>query len=114
MKLKEQHNTISKIRQDFALMVKGEKHHQEYGLELKRYQVQDKDSGCSLEKAVTGEATTEEQGKTNKTVGTESIVNGGELNTASGSLSVVCVGQRNTASDTMSVVGSGEKNKAEG
>merc|ERR1712161_111969 len=60
-----------------------------------------------------GEATTEEQGKNNKAVGTGSVVNGGEQNTASGSLSVVSGGLKNAASDTMSVVGGGEKNKAE-
>ena len=90
-------------------MVKSEKHHQEHRLELKKSQDQDKDSGRSLEKAVTGAATTKEQGKNNKTVGTGSVVNGSEQNTATRSLSVVGGGQNNTASDTMSVVGSGEK-----
>merc|ERR1712238_397906 len=113
-KHEEQQNIVSKLQQELASLVEGEKHHQEHEFELKNFQDQDKDSGRSLEKAVTGEATTEEQGKNNKAVGTGSVVNGGEQNTASGSLSVVGGGQKNTAPDTMSVVGGGEKNKAAG
>merc|ERR1712161_58570 len=113
-KHEEQQDIVSKLQQELASLVEGEKHHQEHEFELKNFQDQDKDSGRSLEKAVTGEATTEEQGKNNKAVGTGSVVNGGEQNTASGSLSVVGGGQKNTASDTMSVVGGGEKNKAAG
>ena len=60
IKLKEQCDTVSKLRQDFALLFIGEKHHQKHGLGLKRYQDQDKDSGRSLVKAVTGAATTEQ------------------------------------------------------
>merc|ERR1712085_130210 len=114
MKHEKQQDIFSKLQQELASLVEGEKHHQEHKLELKNFQDQDKDSGRSLEKAVTGEATTEEQGKNNKAVGTGSVVNGGERNTASGSLSVVGGGQKNTASDTMSVVGGGEMNKAAG
>ena len=114
MKHEEHHDTVSKLQQELASLVEGEKHHQEHGLDLKKSQDQDKDSGRSLEKAVTGEATTEEQGKNNKAVGTGSVVNGGEQNTASGSLSVVGGGLKNAASDTLSVVGGGEKNKAAG
>merc|ERR1712085_62064 len=114
MKHEEQQDIFSKLQQELASLVEGEKHYQEHKLELKNFQDQDKDSGRSLEKAVTGEATTEEQGKNNKAVGTGSVVNGGERNTASGSLSVVGGGQKNTASDTMSVVGGGEMNKAAG
>merc|ERR1712161_50967 len=113
-KHEEQQNIVSKLQQELASLVEGEKHHQEHEFELKNFQDQDKDSGRSLEKAVTGEANTEEQGKNNKAVGTGSVVNGGEQNTASGSLSVVGGGQKNTASDTMSVVGGGEKNKTQG
>merc|ERR1712161_119060 len=100
--------------QELASLMEGEKHHQERRLELKKSQYQDKDSGRSLEKAVTGAATTEEQGKNNKAVGTGSVVNGGEQNTASGYRSVAGGGQKNTAPDTMSVVGGGERNKAAG
>merc|ERR1712194_831794 len=114
MKYEEHQDIVSKLQQELASLVEGEKHHQEHELELKNFQDHDKDSGRSLEKAVTGEATTEEQGKNNKAVGTGSVVNGGEQNTASGSLSVVGGGQKNTASDTMSVVGGGEMNKAAG
>merc|ERR1712085_114608 len=114
MKHEEQQDIVSKLQQELVSLVEGEKHNQEHELELKNFQDQDKDSGRSLEKAVTGEATTEEQGKNNKAVGTGSVVNGGEQNTASGSLSVVGGGQKNTASDTMSVVGGGEMNKAAG
>merc|ERR1712238_288116 len=114
MKHEEQQDIVSKLQQELASLVEGEEHHLEHGLELKKSQDQDKDSDRSLEKAVTGAATTEEQGKNNKAVGTGSVVNGGEQNTASGSLSVVGGGQKNTASDTMSVVGGGEKNKAAG
>merc|ERR1711865_1158163 len=109
MKHDKQHDTVSKLKQVFALLVKGEKHHQERGLELEDSQEQEDNSGRSLEKAVTGTATTEEQGKNNKAAGTGSVVNGGEKNTASGSLSVVGGGFKNTASNTMSVVGGGEK-----
>merc|ERR1712238_542355 len=112
MKHEEQQDIVSKLQQELVFLVEGEKHHLEHELELKNFQ--DKDIGRSLEKAVTGEATTEEQGKHNKAVGTGSVVNGGEQNTATGSLSVVVGGQKNTASDTMSVVGGGEKNKAAG
>merc|ERR1712194_633211 len=114
MKHEEQQDIVSKLQQELVSLVEGEKHNQEHELELKNFQDQDKDSGRSLEKAVTGEATTEEQGKNNKAVGTGSVVNGGEQNTASGSLSVVGGGQKNLASDTMSVVGGGEMNKAAG
>merc|ERR1712238_365790 len=114
MKHENQQDIVSKLQQELASLVEGEKHHQEHGLDLKKSQDQDKDSGRSLKKAVRGEATTEEQGKNNKAVGTGSVVNGGEQNTASGSLSVVGGGQKNTASNTMSVVGGGEKNKAAG
>merc|ERR1712238_53084 len=114
MKHEEQQDVVSKLQQELALLVEGEERHLEHGLELKKSQDQDKDSDRSLEKAVTGAATTEEQGKNNKAVGTGSVVNGGEQNTASGSLSVVGGGQKNTASNTMSVVGGGEKNKAAG
>merc|ERR1712161_7862 len=113
-KHEEQQDIVSKLQQELVFLVEGEKHHLDHGLELKKSQDQDKDSGRSLKKAVRGEATTEEQGKNNKAVGTGSVVNGGEQNTASGSLSVVGGGQKNTASDTMSVVGGGEKNKAAG
>merc|ERR1719162_1830425 len=113
MKHEEHHDTVSELQQELASLVKGEKH-QERGLELEDTQEQEDDSGRSLEKAVTGAATTEEQGKNNKAVGTGSVVNGGEKNTASGSLSVISGGLKNTASNTMSVVGGGEKNKAAG
>merc|ERR1712238_1716 len=113
IKHEEHHDTISKLQQELASLVKGEKHHQERGLELVS-QEQEDDSGRTLEKAVTGAATTQEQGKNNKAVGTGSLVNGGEQNTAAGSLSVVGGGQKNIASNTMSVVGGGEKNKAAG
>merc|ERR1712194_269415 len=111
-KHEEQQDIVSKLQQELVSLVEGEKHNQEHELELKNFQDQDKDSGRSLEKAVTGASTTEEQGKDNKAVGTGSVVNGGEQNTATGSLSVVGGGRKNTASDTMSVVGGGEKNKA--
>merc|ERR1712238_557392 len=104
MKHEEHHDTVSELQQELASLVKGEKH-QERGLELEDTQEQEDDSGRSLEKAVTGAATTEEQGKNNKAVGTGSVANGGEKNTASGSLSVVSGGLKNAASDTMSVVG---------
>merc|ERR1712194_147765 len=113
MKHEEQQDTVSKLQQELASLVKGEKHHQERGLELEDSQKQEDNSSRSLEKAVTDVATTEEQGEKNKAVGTGSVVNGGEQNTASGSLSVVSGGLKNAASDTMSVVGGGEKNKAE-
>jgi len=113
MKHEEQQDTVSKLQQELASVVEGEKHHQERGFELKDSQEQE-DDGRSLKKAVTGASTTEEQGKDNKAVGTGSVVNGGEKNTATGSLSVVGGGYRNTAFDTMSVVGGGEKNKAAG
>merc|ERR1711865_1314058 len=113
MKHEEHHDTVSELQQELASLVKGEKH-QERGLELEDSQEQEDNSGRSLEKAVTGTATTEEQGKNNKAAGTGSVVNGGEKNTASGSLSVVSGGQINTAFDTMSVVGGGENNTASG
>merc|ERR1712238_41734 len=113
MKHEEHHDTVSELQQELASLVKGEKH-QERGLELEDTQEQEDDSSRSLEKAVTGAATTEEQGKNNKAVGTGSVVNGGEQNTASGSLSVVGGGLKITAFDTMSVVGGGDKNKVAG
>merc|ERR1712238_325128 len=76
MKHEEQQDVVPKLQQELVSLVEGEKHHQEHELELKNFQDQDKDSGRSLEKAVTGEATTEEQGKNNKAVGTGSVVNG--------------------------------------
>merc|ERR1712238_354313 len=76
MKHEEQQDIVSKLQQELVSLVEGEKHHQEHELELKNFQDQDKDRGRSLEKAVTGEATTEEQGKNNKAVGTGSVVNG--------------------------------------
>ena len=72
MKHEEHHDTVSKLQQELASLVKGEKHHQERGLELEDSQEQEDNSGRSLEKAVTGVATTEEQGKNNKAVGTGS------------------------------------------
>jgi len=113
MKHEEQHDTVSKLQQELASLVEGEKH-QKRGLELEESQEQEDDSGRSLEEAVTGQYNTEEQGKNNMAVGTGSVVNGGEKNTASGSLSVVGGGLKNAASGTMSIVGGGERNKAGG
>merc|ERR1719162_662470 len=111
MKHEEQKDIVSKLQQELASLVEGEKHHQEHELEIKNFQDQDKDSGRSLEKALTGEATTEEQGKNNKAVGTGSVVNGGEQNTASGSLSVVGGGKENETKGGFTFIGGGEKNK---
>merc|ERR1711935_1121233 len=113
MKHEEQQDTVSKLQQELASVVEGEKHHQERGFELKDSQEQE-DDGRSLKKNVRGESTTEEQGKDNMAVGTGSVVNGGKRNKATGSLSVVGGGYQNTAFDTMSVVGGGEKNRAAG
>merc|ERR1711935_1135080 len=66
MKHEEQQDTVSKLQQELASLVKGEKHHQERGLELEDSQEQEDNSSRSLEKAVTGVATTEEQGENNK------------------------------------------------
>merc|ERR1712238_487868 len=60
MKHEEHHDTISKLQQELASLVKGEKHRQERGLELVSQEPED-DSGRTLEKVVTGVATTEEQ-----------------------------------------------------
>merc|ERR1711935_858397 len=70
MKHEEQHDTVSKLQQELASLVEGEKHHQERGLELEDSQEQEDNSSRSLKKAVTGVATTEEQGENNKAVGT--------------------------------------------
>ena len=78
MKHEEHHDTVSKLQQELASLVKGEKHHQERRLELEDSQEQEDDSGRSLVKAVTGVATTEEQGENNKAVGTGSVAKGGE------------------------------------
>merc|ERR1712238_148133 len=107
MKHEERYDIVSKLQQELASLVEGEKH-QKRGLELEESQER------SLEEAVTGQSTTEEQGKNNMAVGTGSAVNGGEKNTASGSLSVVGGGLKNAASGTMSIVGGGERNKAAG
>merc|ERR1712194_523812 len=113
MKHKEQQDTVSKLQQKLASMVKGEYHYQEGELKLGDSREQEENSGRSLEKAefITGAATTEVQGKNNIAIGTGSVANGGEKNSASGSLSVVSGGLNNAASDTMSVIGGGEKNK---
>merc|ERR1711935_1160143 len=70
MKHEEQQHTVSKLQHELASMIKGEKHHQERGLELEDSQEQEDNSSRSLKKAVTGVPTTEEQGKNNKAVGT--------------------------------------------
>ena len=61
-KHEEQHNNVSKLQQELASLVEGEKH-QEHGLGLKDTLEQEDDSGHSLKKTVTGAATTEKQGK---------------------------------------------------
>merc|ERR1712161_99835 len=66
MKHEEQQDVVSKLNQELASLVEGEKHRQERGLELEDTQEQEDDSGRSLEKTVTGVVTTEEQGKENK------------------------------------------------
>merc|ERR1712194_253758 len=58
MKHEEQQDTVSKLQQELASLVKGEKHHQERGLELEDSQEQEDNSSRSLKKAVTGVATT--------------------------------------------------------
>merc|ERR1712161_58480 len=63
MKHEEQQDIVSKLQQELVSLVEGETHHLDHGLELRKSQDQDKDSGRSLKKVVRGEATTEEQGK---------------------------------------------------
>merc|ERR1712238_639640 len=106
MKHEEQHDTVSKLQQELASLVEGEKH-QKRGLELELEESQEQ------EEAVTGQFTTEEQGKNNMAVGTGSVVNGGEKNTASGSLSVVGGGLKNKVKGEYGFIGGGEKNQVE-
>merc|ERR1712238_312209 len=109
MKHEEQQDIVSKLQQELVSLVEGETHHLDHGLELKKSQDQDKDSGRSLKKAVRGEATTEEQGKNNKAVGTGSVVNGGgEKNKAAGQTAVVAGGKENETKGGFTFIGGGE------
>merc|ERR1712238_50310 len=105
MKHEERYDTVSKLQQELASLVEGEKH-QKRGLELELEESQEQ------EEDVTGQSTTEEQGKNNMAVGTGSVVDGGELkNAASGTMSIVGGGERNKAAGQTAVVAGGKENE---
>jgi len=118
MKHEEQQDTVSKLQQELASLVEGEKHHQVRGLEFE-IELQDLQEVDSVRLLQTGEDATEEQGKDNEASGAFSVVNGGKKNRATGGASVVGGGRKNSAMNPSTpppivggVVGGGEKNKA--